>query len=200
MSDKPEPNNTPAEPPTSEAEAVADTQPHAPVDGETTPDYAAGDPTTDADGAGDDLAAAQAKADEYLEGWQRARAEFANYKKRTDRELQEAYQHAKVDALVKLLPIIDDIERAMSNLPDDLQGHSWLDGIALIERKFQKLLDEQEIETIDPVGEPFDPNLHQAIGTEPSDEFESDHVTETLQKGYKTSERVLRPALVKVAQ
>ena len=147
----------------------------------------------------DALAAAQAEAQTNLEGWQRARAEFANYKKRTDRELQMTHQRASLDTLAGMLPIIDDFERALANLPDDLQGNPWLNGVSLIMKKFEKLLEEHHVEVIDPVGEAFDPRYHEAIGMEESTDVESGHVTTTLQKGYVSDERVLRPALVRVA-
>lgn len=146
------------------------------------------------------LAAAQAQAKEYLEGWQRARAEFANYKKRVERELQECRQNASVDLLGKLFPILSDFERAMSNLPDDLKDHPWLEGITLIQRKFQKLLEENGVESIDPIGEPFDPNFHEAVGADEDTSVQSGYVTATLQKGYRLGDRVLRPALVRIAQ
>jgi molecular chaperone GrpE len=135
-----------------------------------------------------------------LEGWQRSRAEFLNYKKRTDREIKESRDKAGLDALSKVLPIIDDFERAVNNIPEDLKTNPWVSGTALIQRKFDKLLEEFSIQRIDPTGEPFDPRFHEAIGTDPiTDDIPGGHVTVTLQKGYVTGERVLRPALVRVA-
>ncbi|MCB9453474.1 MAG: nucleotide exchange factor GrpE [Anaerolineaceae bacterium] len=145
------------------------------------------------------LAEAQKKVQDFMEGWQRERAEFANYKRRVERDMKDIRQNATFGVLNNLLPIIDDFDRAFSNTPDDLQGHAWLEGVTLIQRKFQKLLEDQQIEVIDPVGEPFDPNLHEAVGMEPSDTVESGHVVMTLQKGYRWGDRVLRSALVKVA-
>jgi molecular chaperone GrpE len=135
-----------------------------------------------------------------LEGWQRTLAEFQNYKKRTERETRDTYQNATLDALKNLLPIIDDFERAMANLPEAVEGQTWLSGISLIHRKFMKLLEDYNITMVDPVGEVFDPNRHQAIGTVESSEVESGHVAETLQKGFISGDRVLRPAVVKVAE
>lgn len=145
------------------------------------------------------LTAAQRKAQENLEGWQRTLAEFQNYRRRMDRDLQESYQRASVDMLMKLLPIIDDFERGMADIPDEIKGSAWLGGIELIHRKFLKLLDDLEVAVIDPVGEPFDPSRHEAVGADEHAEAESGHVTVTLQKGYAYRERVLRPALVRVA-
>lgn len=145
------------------------------------------------------VAVAQAKAQEYLEGWQRERAEFTNYKKRAERDIRDSRQKGVLDTLIQFLPIIDDFERAMANLPFELTEHSWLNGVSLIQKKFQKLLDDNEIALIDPVGQPFDPSRHEAIGVDDVSEVESGHVTVTLQKGYIAGDRVLRPALVRVA-
>ena len=142
---------------------------------------------------------AQKEAQTNKDGWQRARAEFANYKKRVDRERTEIFQRASLDTLKELLPVIDDFDRAFENIPDDLNDNPWIGGVSMIQRKFETVLEKYEIEPIDPSGEPFDPNFHEAVGTDDSDEVESGHVTITLQKGYKAGNQILRPALVKVA-
>ena len=145
------------------------------------------------------LIEAQMEAKTNEDGWQRARAEFANYKKRIERERSELFQRAALDTLKALLPIIDDFDRAFDSVPDALGEEPWLDGISMIRRKFVNLLELYDIEAIDPTGGPFDPNMHQAIGAEDSDEFESGNVIATLQKGYRAGDQVLRLALVKVA-
>lgn len=141
----------------------------------------------------------KAQVEEYLTGWQRTRAEFANYKKRTDKELSESRQRGAMDALTKVLPMIDDFERAMENIPAELQGNPWMNGVSLLLKKFEKLLNEYDVTLIDPVGERFDPSRHEAIGMDDSETVESGHVTVTLQKGYISGDKVLRPALVRVA-
>ena len=145
------------------------------------------------------LIEAQKEAKTNEEGWQRARAEFANYKKRNERERRELFQRAALDTLRSLLPIIDDFDRAFESVPDEISDDPWIGGVSMIQRKFSTLLEHYEVEAIDPTGGPFDPNLHQAIGAEDSDEVESGHVIETLQKGFRAGEQVLRLALVKVA-
>lgn len=135
-----------------------------------------------------------------LAGWQRSRAEFTNYKRRTQKELSEARERGAFEAIGKFLPLIDDFERALDNIPDDLEDHPWMSGTSLILRKFNKVLDEYNIEEVDPVGEDFDPNFHEAVMMEESDDYESGVVTATLQKGYRSDDYVLRPALVRVAQ
>jgi molecular chaperone GrpE len=98
-----------------------------------------------------------------------------------------------------MLPIMDDFERALQNIPDELKTHPWVSGTALILKKFDKVLEAHNVTIIDPVGQPFNPHQHEAIGTDSSDAYPSGHVTVTLQKGYLSGERVLRPALVRVA-
>ena len=106
----------------------------------------------------------QAQSQEYLEGWQRARAEFTNYKKRVDRDMKDSYQNAAGDVLKSLIPVIDDLDRAMANIPKDLQGNLWISGVEMIHRKLSRILDDFGVTTIDPTGEVFDPSLHEAIG------------------------------------
>lgn len=142
---------------------------------------------------------AQKEAQSNKDGWQRARAEFANYKKRIERERSDLFQRASLDTLKALLPIVDDFDRAFESLPEDISDNPWIGGVSMIQRKFAGLLEQYEVEAIDPTGELFDPNLHQAIGSEESAEVESGHVTETLQKGYRAGDSILRLALVKVA-
>ena len=144
--------------------------------------------------------AAQMQAQEYLEGWQRARAEFANYKKRVERELKDSHSSASGNVLKDILPAIDDFERAVSNVPPQLKDDPWVNGVSMVLRKLNKVLDEYGVTVVDPTGEEFDPSHHEAIGMEDSDSVATGHVTATLQKGYVLGDRVLRPALVRVAK
>lgn len=145
------------------------------------------------------LDALREESQKNLDGWQRSRAEFTNYKKRVQKELSEANERAAIDTLSKVLPIIDDFERAIQNIPEDIAEHPWVTGTALIMKKFDRLLEEHEVSVIDPVGEPFDPHHHEAIGMDEGSDYESGIVTTTLQKGFVCGGRVLRPALVRVA-
>lgn len=146
------------------------------------------------------LEEAKAEASKNLDGWMRAQAEFANAKKRFERDRLMAYTNAKADVMSKLLPILDDFDRAVTNAPEEITSHDWYAGINLVERKLLGLLEQFNVEPLDPVGKPFDPNLHEALSQEPSDEYESDIVTRELQKGYKIGDRVIRPSLVYVAE
>lgn len=145
------------------------------------------------------LEAAEAKAAEYLDGWQRARAEFANAKKRLEKSRVEARRNATVDVIGKILPVLDDFERALENVPDEIAQDGWFEGIALINRKLRDILKSEKIERIETVGQPFDPNLHEAVLQEDSAEYESGTVIKELQSGYRLDERVIRPAMVIVA-
>ncbi|MDX1616282.1 MAG: nucleotide exchange factor GrpE [Candidatus Promineifilaceae bacterium] len=145
------------------------------------------------------LEQAEAQAAEYLDGWQRARAEFANARKRLERERMEAYQRAAVDYAKKLLPILDDFDRALETVPQSLESDSWLEGLLLVRRKLQSILEDLNVEPIETVGQPFDPNFHEALALRDVDGVESGIVVEEMQRGYRLGDRVIRPALVNVA-
>jgi len=143
------------------------------------------------------LEEAVGKASEYKDSWMRSQAEFQNYKKRIDRDNELMKVHMKGEIVKKILPVLDDLERAMQNRPAD---ESWANGIELIVRKFQTMLENEGIKKIEAQGKEFDPNFHEAISNEPNDEVESGHVIAVVQNGYMLGERVIRPALVRVAQ
>jgi len=146
-----------------------------------------------------ELEKAQAQAAEYLDGWQRARAEFANYKKRMEAEWEEFRRTSNEALLLKLLPVVDDFERAFQTLPDDLKGKPWVDGIAMILRKLQAVLESENVTPIEAEGQPFDPQWHEAVMQEETTEHPDGYVIEEMQRGYRLGERVLRPTMVKVA-
>jgi molecular chaperone GrpE len=142
----------------------------------------------------------KAKAAEYLDGWQRARAEFANYKKRIEKEQEDMIKSANGAFITRLLPVMDDFERAFQTLPLDLMDMTWLEGIALILRKLQMLLAQEGVTVIETEGQQFDPTLHQAVTHEESEEHEEGQIIGEVQKGYKMGDKVLRPSLVRVAK
>jgi molecular chaperone GrpE len=149
-----------------------------------------------------ELDQALAKADEYLEGWQRERAEFFNYKKRMERELSQGGQNAFCNAIRRYLDIADDLARALknNNRPTDGNGAIWADGIDLIHRKLIGAFEADGIKTMDTVGKFFDPNLHEAISHEDSPDHESGQIIDVVQPGYTLGEKVIRPARVRVAR
>ncbi len=143
------------------------------------------------------LEEAEAKVAEHRDGWQRAQAEFINYKNRIQRDQEIQRATMKGDIIKKILPVLDDLERALQNRPAD---EAWASGIELVARKFQSILESEGVTRIEAEGQPFDPNFHEAISHEPSDTVESGHVIAVAQNGYMLGDRVIRPALVRVAQ
>jgi len=142
------------------------------------------------------LAEAQTQAADFKDGWQRARAEFDNYRKRIERENSLVYQNASGNVIKRFLPIMDDLERALQARPADLP---WAAGIDLIYRKLQSILDSEGVKRIEAEGQAFDPNFHEAISQEQCDELPSGHVVAVVQNGYMLGEKVLRPAMVRVS-
>ena len=153
----------------------------------------------DLDALRQELEEARAKEAEYLDGWQRARAELSNARKRFERDRKHAYANAKADLLVRLLPIIDDFERAFETLSEDLASDAWVEGVKLVQQKAQGLLEQEGVTPIDAVGQEFDPLLHQAVTHEVSEEVPEGHVIAEMQRGYSIGERVLRPCMVRVS-
>lgn len=140
-------------------------------------------------------------AAEYLDALQRERASFINYKRRTEQEKAETAQYAAANLLKKLLPVVDDFDRALSSVPQaERQGHKWFQGIELIARKLHTVLEGEGVEAIEPLNQPFDPNLHEAVAFDDSGNGGADTVTEVYSKGYKLKDRVIRPAMVKVSR
>lgn len=147
-----------------------------------------------------ELKEAKAKTKKYLDQWKRAAADFANYKRRNEQEREEIVKFANSMLITRILPILDDFERAFQTMPDNMRGLTWVDGIALIKRKLQAILEQEGVTTIKAEGEQFDPRVHEAIIQEESDEHEEGEIIAELQKGYKLHDKILRPALVKVAK
>jgi molecular chaperone GrpE len=151
-----------------------------------------------AGGAQRDLAA------EYLDALQRERASFINYKRRTEQEKAETMQYATLALLKKLLPVVDDFDRALRSIPEaERKNNKWVEGVELIARKLHNILEQEGVEPIEALGQPFDPNLMEAVAFEDKSGEDQDHtdtVSEVFSKGYKLGDRVLRPAMVKVSR
>ena len=149
----------------------------------------------------DALAEAEAMSAENLDGWQRARAEFQNFKRRTENQMGELRRQTASNVLSRFFPVLDDFELALENLPDASDGGQWSDGIQLVHRKLAALLEAEEVTLIEvEPGLSFDPNFHEALTQEENDEFEEGEIIEIVRRGYKMGERVLRPAQVRVAR
>jgi len=147
-----------------------------------------------------DLETVQAKAGEYFDGWQRERADFANYKRRIERDQSMLAQNLTGSIVKKYLVIVDDLERALKTRPSAGEGGAWSEGIELIYRKLQNILESEGIQRMPAETETFDPNRHEAISHEDSSNHQSGEIIEVVQPGYLMGERVLRPALVRVAR
>jgi molecular chaperone GrpE len=135
------------------------------------------------------------KAQAYMQNWQRAAADFQNYKRRVEEERSETARFANAALIINMLPLIDDLDRALQNIDAHLAGLTWVDGIRLIYRKFQAILDMAGVEEIQADGETFDPAVHEAVSQGPGEE---NKVIAVVQKGYKLGDRVVRPAMVVV--
>jgi molecular chaperone GrpE len=143
------------------------------------------------------LAEEKAKAEKYLANWQRAQADYINFKKRSEQEKEEVKQFGNAMLIVSLLPVLDDLERALASVSAKMAGLTWVDGVRLIYHKLRTILEAQGLSEIKAVGQPFDPKLHEAVLRAPGEEG---IIIEELQKGYKLKERVVRPSMVVVGQ
>jgi molecular chaperone GrpE len=145
-----------------------------------------------------ELEATRAKAEEHLYNWQRSAADFSNYKRRTDEERSTVSQFSNAILIGKLLAVLDDFDRALDNVPSDVHD-PWLEGVQLVERKLRGLLESEGVTPIEAVGQPFDPNLHEAVVHDDTADYPDNHVIGELQRGYRLHDRVIRPSLVRVA-
>ena len=143
----------------------------------------------------DELAEAKAEAAAMKDKWLRSEAEFANYKKRKEQERFDYIQYSEANILTKLLPILDDFERAFNSAPKDEKAEAWFAGFAGIQKKLFGLLESSNVTVIESVGKSFDPNLHEAVMQVPG---EDGKVMQELQTGYKLFDRVLRHSKVAV--
>lgn len=148
----------------------------------------------------EELEKAKAQAAEYLDGWQRAQAEFSNYKKRQEAERAQVATLTNAALLRNLLPIVDDFDRAIATLPVDLSRLTWCEGVFLIKHRLDAILESEGIKPIETEGQAFDPRYHQAVTHEEVLGHEDGQIVGEVQRGYMLGERVLRPALVRVAK
>jgi molecular chaperone GrpE len=139
----------------------------------------------------------KSKAESYLANWQRAAADYQNLKRRAEKEREEYGRLAAAALVISILPLLDDLERALQSVDIRLAGLTWVDGIRLIYRKFQAILEAAGVTEIKAEGETFDPNLHEAVMY---GEGEEGKVVSEVQKGYRLGERVIRPAMVVVGK
>jgi molecular chaperone GrpE len=138
------------------------------------------------------------QSDEHLRGLQRTAADFANYRRRVDEEREGLSQFSNALLIGKLLAVLDDFDRALETVPPGT-NEGWVDGVRLVERKLRGLLEAEGVREIEALGQPFDPNLHEAVVHEETADHPDNQVIGELQRGYRLGDRVLRPSLVRVA-
>jgi len=148
----------------------------------------------------DELAEAKRERDEYLELAQRTKADFENYRKRVAKETSEALARGKAELARELLPAIDNLERALDAGEDASAHEALVKGVAMVRDELHGRLEGAGVESFDPTGEKFDPQLHEALSTKPDEGTESGVILETVQRGYRLNGQVLRAAKVVVSQ
>lgn len=140
----------------------------------------------------------KARAEDYLRRWQRAQADFVNYKRRVEQERTDLLRYANAALISRVLSILDDFDRAERSLPSSLHHLSWIEGVFMIRLKLGAILQQEGLTTIEALGKDFDPLLHEAVIVEPGVDPGQGKVVEELQAGYKLGDRVIRPTLVRV--
>jgi molecular chaperone GrpE len=144
-----------------------------------------------------DVTELREKADQYYKNWQRATADYINFKKRVEQERGEHARLAQAALVINLLPVFDDLDRAVSNVDAGLAGLNWVQGVTAIHQKFARLLEAMSVHEIEADGAQFDPSHHEAIGQGPGPEGK---VLQVVQKGYTLGDKVIRPAMVIVGE
>lgn len=146
-----------------------------------------------------ELDEANRKAEEYLDLLRRARADLSNFRRRVDEERAEQSRSLKAELFLKILPVLDDFQRAVAAVPPDLQGNDWVEGVLLIERKLRAILEGEGLRRIEALGKEFNPWEHEAVLQQTSPELEEGRILAVLREGYRLGDRVIRPAQVVVA-
>jgi molecular chaperone GrpE len=139
------------------------------------------------------------QAEEYLNGWQRAKADFENYKKRQAKIFGELDQMANQNLILEILPILDAFKSAGQHLPEELKNSEWTKGILQIKNQFENLLKENGLEEIKTVNQIFDPNLHEVVEKVETKNKKENEIIEEIQNGYFLNKQVIRTAKVKIA-
>ncbi len=145
------------------------------------------------------LTQARAEAEDYRERWLRVLAEYQNYRKRVMQERKEAYEEGKKEAVLALLPVLDNLERALASLREGADLNAYRQGMELIVRLFQDSLRRLDVEPIPAQGQKFDPYYHEAFERVEQDDLEEGTIVGEIERGYRMGERVIRPAKVRVA-
>jgi len=143
----------------------------------------------------------QAEVETQKDSWLRARADLDNYRKRVQRDAARSYSDAMTSVLKIFLNVSDDLERALMNKPENEAAEGWVNGIELICQKLENQIKKQGVERLEVnSGDTFDPNIHEAITQEDNPNFEEGQIIDVVQPGYRISDRIIRPAMVRVAK
>ncbi|NCN07320.1 nucleotide exchange factor GrpE [Candidatus Falkowbacteria bacterium] len=148
----------------------------------------------------DELETTKIKAAENLAGWQRAQADYANFKKETEDRRKDVVEFANAAFMSEVLPIYNNFKLALGHIPEDQLKLDWVIGLEHIKKQFQEFLKKYKIEEIKTVGEKFNHNCHEAVAHEDNDKYESDMVFAEVQPGYTLNGKILMPAKVKVSK
>jgi len=140
------------------------------------------------------------KLEEYLDGWKRAKADYLNLKKESEKKLQDTIQYANAAMIIELLPVNDHFKLALAHIPQEEQNKEWVKGIMAISKELKDMLSRFGIEEIETVGKEFNPELHEAVSKEKAEGIKSHHIIKELQPGYKLFGKVLQHAKVSVAE
>lgn len=140
------------------------------------------------------------KLEEYLDGWKRAKADYLNLKKESEKKLQDTIQFANAAMIIELLPVNDHFKLALAHIPQEEQNKEWVKGIMAISKELKDMLSRFGIEEIETVGKEFNPELHEAVSKEKAESVASHHIIKELQPGYKLFGKVLQHAKVSVAE
>lgn len=148
----------------------------------------------------DELITTKKKLDEMNERYMRVQAEYANYRNRTEREKSEIYARAGESIVSNLLEVKDNFERALSSVTEEEKELSFFQGVEMVANQFEQILAEKGLKEIEAMGQPFDPNCHQAVMQMEDEKAEPNHVIQVLQKGYQYGDKILRPSMVVVSK
>lgn len=147
-----------------------------------------------------ELDLAKQKADEYLEGWKRAKADYSNFKKESEKRVQEVIGFANAGLVAQLIPVFNNFKLACRHIPQEELEKEWVVGFMHIKKQFEDFLNNLGIEEIKTVGEKFNPEIHEAVEYEEKEDFETDTIFEEVQPGYTLQGKVINPAKVKVTK
>jgi len=139
-------------------------------------------------------------AQEYLDGWKRAKADLVNYKKEIEKHNSDVREFMAADLILELLPIHDHFKRSLEHIPDEDKKQDWVTGITHIKSQLDKFLKDRGVEEIKTIGEAFNPEFHEAVSKQESDDQESDVIIQEVNSGYTLNGKVIMPAKVIVAE